>query len=298
MTTATHRLTALFVLVLLACAACRQQQLSATGLQLRMTASDTLVGETTLVVAVVDLKGRPIENPGTLTVRADMNHAGMVPVFAEAETAIDGIFTLPFKWTMGGGWIVEASLTLANGDVASQTFHYEILTEAGDDDLADMGMDHARMPGESSAVYMRITNRGDKDISIVSAESAAAEHIDFHRTIVENDTARMEALDTLFIPAGETLELRPGGAHIMLTGLTSDLLQESQFALQLTCNTGATYDLDISIADMLMTELDDTLEMGDLVFSNRWARPARAGTMAEMSQDDMEIDRADEDAAG
>ena len=298
MTTATHRLTALFVLVLLACAACRQQQLSATGLQLRMTASDTLVGETTLVVAVVDLKGRPIENPGTLTVRADMNHAGMVPVFAEAETAIDGIFTLPFKWTMGGGWIVEASLTLANGDVASQTFHYEILTKAGDDDLADMGMDRARMPGESSAVYMRITNRGDKDISIVSAESAAAEHIDFHRTIVENDTARMEALDTLFIPAGETLELRPGGAHIMLTGLTSDLLPESQFALQLTCNTGATYDLDISIADMLMTELDDTLEMGDLVFSNRWARPARAGTMAEMSQDDMEIDRADEDAAG
>ena len=297
MTTATHGLTALFALVVLACAACRQQQISTTDIQLELTATDTLVGETTLVVAVKDKHGKPIENPGTLSVRGDMNHAGMAPVFAEAETAIDGIFTLPFEWTMGGGWIVEASLTLANGDVASQTFHYEILTEASEDEPADMGMEHARMPGESSAVYMRITNRGKSDIRIVAAESAAAEHINFLRTIVENDIARMEALDALLIPAGETLELRPGDAHIMLTALRTDLLPESQITLQLACSAGETYDLEISIVDMLMTELDDALELGDLVFSNRWARPARAGAMDEMSHDDMEMNSAEDDSS-
>ena len=29
-----------------------------------------------------------------------------------------------------------------------------------------------------------------------------------------------------------------------------------------------------------MRDLNDALEFGDLVFSNRWARPARAGKMA------------------
>ena len=131
--------------------------------------------------------------------------------------------------------------------------------------------------GESSAVYLRITNRGAADQVIVSAQSAAAEQIAFHRTVVEDDIARMEAIDALVIPAGETLELRPGGTHIMLSGLNEDLMPDSAFSLQLKCGSGEVYDLDFHIADMPMSENDDALTFGDLTFSNRWARPARAG---------------------
>ena len=178
-------------------------------------------------------------------------------------------------------WIIEASLKLPSGDVASETFSFEILSEAKDNDIAPM--DHSSMdgaPGEASAVYMRIKNRGDIDRVIIAAESSAAEQIDFHRTVVENDIARMEALESLVVPAGETLELRPGGAHIMLSQLREDLRSEDKLTLQLKSSAGEVYDLDISIADMLMGDLDDAIEFGDLVFSNRWARPARAATMA------------------
>ena len=65
------------IIVLLA--ACRQQQLTSDDIQLAMTASDTLVGETTLLISVSDRDGKPIANPGTLRVRGDMDHAGMVP---------------------------------------------------------------------------------------------------------------------------------------------------------------------------------------------------------------------------
>ena len=51
----------------------------------------------------------------------------------------------------------------------------------------------------------------------------------------------------------------------------------SQLSLQLHCDTGEIYDLEISVRDMLMNELDDAAVIGDLVFSNRWARPAQAG---------------------
>ena len=281
MTIAHLRLPTCLTIVLLVLAGCRQQKITPADIQLELSASDMLVGETTLLVSVKDRDGNAIANPGVLSVRGDMSHAGMVPVFAEAEDANDGVFSLPFQWTMAGGWIVEASLTLPNGDVATETFTFEILTEAGEDEIANM--DHSSMggaPGEASAVYMRISNRGATDQVIVSAESAAAGQIDFHQTVVENDVARMEALEALVIPAGQTLELRPGGAHIMLSGLASDLRPESTFSLQLKCSTGEVYELDVRIVNMLMDELDDAVSYGDLVFSNRWARPARGGGMA------------------
>ena len=274
---------------LLALAACRQQQPSLTEIQLAMSVSDTLVGETTLLMTVTDEDGNTLPDPGTLKVRADMDHAGMAPVRAQADKAIDGVFTIPFEWTMGGSWIIEASLTLDNGTVASETFRYQILSVAGAADMASMdhdemqrggdtaSLDQAPASGETSAIYMRISNRSENDITITSATSAAAEHIAFHVSTVENDMARMVALDGLHIPAGETIELAPGGVHIMLMSLTADLLPDSQIALQLHCDKGEVYDLDISVIDMLVTELQNEVEIGELVFGNRWARPARAG---------------------
>ncbi len=288
MTLAPRRFTCLLFGILLL-AGCRQQPPTATDIQLGMSVSDTLVGETTLLVTVKDKDGNTLRDPGTLNIRADMDHAGMAPVLAQSDTALDGVFILPFEWTMGGGWIVEVSLTLENGTVASETFRYEVLSEAGSADMASMdhdemqrggdiaSLDQAPASGESSAVYMRISNRSQHDITITSATSAAANHIAFHQSTVENDMARMIALDGLLIPAGETVELAPGGVHIMLMGLTADMLPDSRIALQLQCDKGEVYDLDISVSDRLMSKTQDEIEIGDLVFSNRWARPASAG---------------------
>lgn len=284
MTRSCRSLITLLVLLLSFASACRRQQLTATDIQFEMSSSGMLVGDTTLLVKVSDREGQAIENPGRLTIRGDMDHAGMAPVFAQADAPNDGVFTVPFAWTMGGRWIVEARLTLENGEVAKKTFQYEILTEAkadgvdhGEMDHAD-DMDHSTMRGESSAVYMRIANRGDADVTILSVKSAAAARIEFHRTIIENDTARMEALRGLRIPAGETVALEPGGAHIMLMALSADLMPDTQFTLQLTCEAGEVYDLDIPVAGLPRNDLDAALEIGDLVFSNRWARPARKGS--------------------
>ncbi|MCY4060988.1 MAG: copper chaperone PCu(A)C [Chloroflexi bacterium] len=268
------------LIILLLAAACRQQAITPADILMELTTTNTLIGETTLLLAVTDSDGNAIADPGALKVRGDMSHAGMVPVFAEADQSTNGIFSLPFTWTMAGGWIVEASLTLPNGELASETFRFEILSESDEDEMT--GVDHSAMEhsaGETSAVYLRIRNRGAADQVIVAAESAAAEQVAFHRTVVENDIARMEAIDALVIPAGETLELRPGGTHIMLSGLSQDLTPESTFSLQLKCESGEVYDLDIHIADMLMSERDDAISFGDLTFSNRWARPAKAGGM-------------------
>ncbi len=270
-----------FALLLTLGTACRQQRLSDANIRLELSVSDRLVGETVLLVKVTDADGSPIENPGAISIRGDMSHAGMVPVFSAASESVNGVFTLPFEWTMSGSWILETSLTLDNGDVYRQSFPYEILNEA----KAQSGMS-----GETSALYMHITNRSDDAVIIRAAETSAASQVEFHETMVENHVARMRTLDSLVIAGGETLELRPGGKHIMLRQLTADIMPGSQLAFRLILDSGESIDLQAAVRDQAMDMWEDETEVGGLAFSQIWLRPAGAGSMAEMNHGDMEMD--------
>ena len=278
------RLCALAMLLLLS-AACRQEQkLSASGIALEIAASELTVGDTVLTVRVRDKQGNPLTEPGTLSLRGDMDHAGMIPVLAEADSAVDGVFNVPFEWTMGGSWIVEASLALSADEVARQEFHFDIASASDEQDMthADHGaMDDMAMAGgasgANSAAYMRITNRSSEDIVLVSAASEVAGAVEFHETRVVDGAASMTRLDALVVPGNGKIELVPGGRHLMLMNLKQDLQRDDNFVLDLTDGLGQLYRLEFLVSEPPASDLGDNVEVGGLVISNRWARPASAG---------------------
>lgn len=309
----------LYILVLALAVACRQQTLSVENINIDVTVTDSLVGETTLIVAVTDSDGNAIENPGTLSIRGDMDHAGMVPVLRDVSESDNGVFTVPFEWTMGGAWTLEVTLTLENGEVATETFNYEILSEAGEDDMGDMDMgdmesteeadmggvdmdseegmgDMPHGSGETSAVYMTITNNGDETVTIVSAETDVANLVEIHETVVENDVARMLPIESIVIESGETVELRPGGKHIMLMQLTQDIAIDDEFGVTLNFESGESGTVDVTVFDMMMMdEVDSSTTVGDLEITNFWARPASAGMAMGSSSMDMDSEDSDMD---
>ncbi len=289
--TTLRQISCLFTFVLLL-TACRQQSLSSSELSLDVSVDGLLVGPAQISVSVRDKNGAPVENPGALALRGDMDHAGMAPVFAEASEATDGVFTLPFEWTMAGAWILEAKLTLDSGEGLKQSFRYEIHAPAGDQEMSNMNHDerhsggeqralagsgHGAAMGEASAVYMQIENGGDSALVIAAAKSSAADLVEFHRSVIDKDIARMEKVETLVIPAGGRLELRPGGLHIMLRQLKTDLKPGSSIGLHLELASGEMIQLSIPILDMLMAEDQASTVLGDLIFSKLWARPASGG---------------------
>ncbi len=279
MSTATPLRIFLFICLLVVCTACRQEQkLTASDVQLDLTVSDLLVGETTLLLSVTDKQGKAIAEPGTLELRGDMDHAGMTPVLAESETAVDGRFSVPFEWTMGGSWTVDATLSLPGGAVAKQTFRYEVMSEA-EDGMADMPMPAEDTAGSSSTAYMEVTNRGEEDFVFVSAVTAVAESVEFHQTSVVNDVASMTRVDELVVPGKSDLKLEPGGLHLMLINLTQDLELRDNFVLELISSAGDGYRIDFRVIEPPRSDLVDGVYLGDgkLVFSNRWANPASAG---------------------
>ena len=67
------------------------------------------------------------------------------------------------------------------------------------------------------AAYFRVTNQSTSRKTITSAEGPCAQSYSIHRTVVEDEIARMRPVGSLTITPGETLRFEPGGIHIMLT---------------------------------------------------------------------------------
>ena len=305
-----------FLILLIIAVACRQQTLSAENINVDIIISDSVVGETTATVTVTDTDGNPIDEPGTLSLRGDMNHAGMLPVIRESDESSSGVFTVPFEWTMGGTWMVEVTLTLESGDVITESFDFEIEGEDGDmsdmdmesdeesdtmdiesdddDSMDDMDHNDMDMGGETSAVYMSITNNGEEAVTITGVQTSVAHLVELHETVVENDIARMQPVEELVIDAGETLDLMPGRIHLMLMELTQDIVADEEIEISLTLESGDKVQVMALVQDMLMDELEAVTEVGELTFTNVWARPASAGDMDMDSEDaDSDIDGMD-----
>lgn len=74
---------------------------------------------------------------------------------------------------------------------------------------------------KASGAFMRLT--ADKDARLVSASSPVAGVVEIHEMAMENDVMRMRQIPGLDLVAGRTLELKPGGYHVMLMELKSQL---------------------------------------------------------------------------
>ena len=73
-----------------------------------------------------DADGQPIDGAGPVTLRGDMNHAGMKPVLADATGTGGGQYTADFEWTMAGDWTVAIEATLPDGRVKRATFPFTV----------------------------------------------------------------------------------------------------------------------------------------------------------------------------
>ena len=72
-------------------------------------------------------------------------------------------------------------------------------------------------PQTTTAAYLTITSaKGGK---LVSASSPIAADVDVHEMKMEGDLMKMRAIDALPLPAGQAVEFKPNGYHLMMTGL-------------------------------------------------------------------------------
>jgi copper(I)-binding protein len=87
--------------------------------------------------------------------------------------------------------------------------------------------------GTNSAIYLLLRNDGDEPDQLTGAATDAAGAVEIHESLMVDDVMRMRRVDGVEVPARGTAELKPGGVHLMLLGLTRSLVEGEQVLLTL-----------------------------------------------------------------
>jgi copper(I)-binding protein len=84
---------------------------------------------------------------------------------------------------------------------------------------------------KATGMFAQITSStGGK---LVSASSPAAGVVEIHEMVMDGSVMRMRAVPALDLPAGRTVELKPGGYHVMLMDLKQPLKDGDTVAVTL-----------------------------------------------------------------
>ncbi len=132
---------------------------------------------------------------------------------------------------------------------ASPTLACEVI-KAGDIEVehawsrATIGADR---PG---VVYLSIRNRGSADDALIGVATPIAGMPMIHETVVTDGVASMPHAMSVPVPAGQIVELAPGGYHGMLMGLTQALERGDSFPLTLTFQTAGEVTVTVNVLGM------------------------------------------------
>ena len=80
--------------------------------------------------------------------------------------------------------------------------------------------------------FLKITGGAAAD-KLVSASAGVSKTVELHTMVMEGDVMRMREIGAIDVPAGKTVELKPGGLHVMFIGIRMPLKNGDSFPLTL-----------------------------------------------------------------
>lgn len=97
--------------------------------------------------------------------------------------------------------------------------------------------------------YMTITNTGTAPDRLVGGSTDVSRRIEVHEMKIEGGVMKMRLLaNGLEIKPGQTVELNPGGYHVMFVGLKKQLMQGDHFKAALEFAKAGKVEVDFSVA--------------------------------------------------
>jgi len=131
------------------------------------------------------------------------------------------------KWAMGTGFVLLSAL--AWSDVRTENGWARLLPPVV----------------KTTAGYLEIAS--DTPDRLLSASSVAAQRVEIHQTQMKDGMMNMSEVAGIDVLAGETLNLAPGGYHLMIIGLKSPLQEGAFIPVQLQLEKAGPLDVNLRI---------------------------------------------------
>ena len=94
--------------------------------------------------------------------------------------------------------------------------------------------------------FMGITNSGEEADRLIAVEGDFP-RLEIHTTVMDGDVAKMQQIEGLEIPAGETVELMPGGLHVMFMGLQEPFVEGDKVPVTLVFETAGRLEIEFDV---------------------------------------------------
>jgi hypothetical protein len=102
-------------------------------------------------------------------------------------------------------------------------------------------------PVKVGGAYMTLRNNGDLPDKLVKVASPVAERAEIHETKIERGTAMMRPVNGVELKRRSSVQLKPGGLHVMLMGLQRPLKEGERIKLSLTFERAGTIDIEARV---------------------------------------------------
>ena len=114
------------------------------------------------------------------------------------------------------GWLFSIAIMALTGSIQAQE------AKVGSIKIENAYV-RATAPGQPAAgAFMKIDNSGTAD-QLVSASSPAAGEVQLHQMSMEGNVMKMGQVKDIAVPANGSVDLKPGGYHIMLMNIKAPL---------------------------------------------------------------------------
>ena len=102
-------------------------------------------------------------------------------------------------------------------------------------------------PAKAETGIAYLTIRSPTADRLDSVSSPVAKKVELNTMEMSGVVMKMRPLASLDIPAGQPVTLKPGGDHVMLTGLNGPLRDGQSFPLTLTFEKAGTRDVTVAV---------------------------------------------------
>ena len=113
----------------------------------------------------------------------------------------------------------------------------------------------------TSALFLTLKNTSNTDIALIKVNGDIAKNIELHEHVHKDGMMEMRQVDKINVVAKGTTELKPGGFHIMLIGLTKRIKAGDQVKLTLKFDNGSKLTIKPTVKKVMQGMMKQDMKM-------------------------------------